>query len=98
MDFILLKRHLDVNGTVLTLLGMNVRHDLTHLDYVRWFITYILLWYVLFYFARRYLNPSRTIIALLCASVVLLPANYYLFGFGWYKTEKRYLRIIEGSQ
>jgi membrane-bound acyltransferase YfiQ involved in biofilm formation len=84
-DWVLLDRRLDIVQIMMTALGINVTRTLTHLDYVRWFVTFILLWYGLFYFARRCLRPDRAVLALLIAGVPLLPLNYYLLHFGWYQ-------------
>lgn len=85
LDYILLDRHLDADGIILTILGINISPDLTRLDYVRWFITFIILWYMLFYFAWRYLPTVTAMITLLIIAVVLFPVNYYLLHAGWYQ-------------
>ena len=47
-------------------------------------------------------ESSLQLLALICPMVIiflfLTIGVVVLFGFGWYRTEKRYLRIIEGSQ
>lgn len=47
-------------------------------------------------------DGSLQLLALICPIAIiflfLTVGVVILFGFGWYKTEKRYLRIIEGSQ
>ena len=85
IDWVLLDRHLDAVPIIMTALGINVTRTLTHLDYVRWFVTFILLWYGLFYFARRYLRLDRAVLALLIVGLPLLPLNYYVLHFGWYQ-------------
>ena len=47
-------------------------------------------------------ESSLHLLALICPIAIiflfLTVGAVILFGFGWYKTEKRYLRILEGSQ
>ena len=85
LDWVLLDRHLNIAQIILTAVGLNVTRTLTYLDYVRWFVTYILLWYVVFYFAMRHLRPTAAVLAMLLFGVVLLPINYYVLRFDWYQ-------------
>jgi membrane-bound acyltransferase YfiQ involved in biofilm formation len=85
LDWVLLNRRLGNVEIAMTVVGLNITRSLTHLDYVRWFVTFILLWYVLFYFARRYLAPARAVCLLLMAGVPLLPLNYYVLHLEWYQ-------------
>ena len=85
LDSVLLNRHLPIDGIVLTVIGLNIRQDLAHLDYARWFITFILLWYILFYFAKKYFDNVKYVFALFVFSAVLLPMSYYFLKVGWYQ-------------
>jgi len=52
VDAIVLGRFYSTQDLVLTFLGVNITPATRHIDYIRWFITFILLWYVLFLIAR----------------------------------------------
>jgi peptidoglycan/LPS O-acetylase OafA/YrhL len=51
LDAALLRRVLGLRDLALTLLGLNYTPATRHLDYARWFVTFILAWYFLFYVA-----------------------------------------------
>ena len=83
LDYILLNRIMDVRSLIMTFAGINISLNLKHLDYARWFVTFILLWYVIFFFIDRYIE--RKIFGFLALAFILIPLNYYLFHFGWYQ-------------
>jgi len=85
LDYILLKRAYAVDDIVLTFLGINLTIDLSHIDYVRWFVTFILLWYLLFYIFNYLTCQNHTAFILLGISHFLLPVNYYILHLEWYQ-------------
>lgn len=84
-DRLFLSRQLSVGSALMTFLGINLSSELRDLDYARWFVTFILVWYGLFFWAYTAMATNRYAIYLLCISVVLLPINYYFLHFGWYQ-------------
>ncbi len=85
LDLLILGRILKLDSLLMTIFGINTRLELTKLDYVRWFVTFILLWYLVFYvFLLKYRTKFSSLLLLVIA-FVLLPLNYYFFHFGWYQ-------------
>ena len=72
LDWILLEQQYSTVGIVTTLAGINVTPVLQRIDYVRWYITLLLVWYVLFLLANRLLSKSRAVLLMFFASVVLI--------------------------
>lgn len=85
LDFIILNRTLSINNFILTTVGINTSVALRQLDYARWFVTFILLWYILFYVFFVKFNNNFSQIIFVVISIILLPLNYYLLHFGWYQ-------------
>lgn len=85
LDYLFLDRTLKVDSLLMTILGINTRVELRHIDYVRWFVTFVLLWYMLFYiFFIKYRSKYSSALLLIIA-FFMLPLNYYFFHFGWYQ-------------
>jgi membrane-bound acyltransferase YfiQ involved in biofilm formation len=85
LNFLILNKTLPLNNLLLTIIGINTSVELRHLDYARWFVTFILLWYFLFFiFIIKFQNKFSQIIFIVIATI-LLPLNYYIFHFGWYQ-------------
>lgn len=85
LDYIILNKTLPVNSLLVTFIGINTKTELTSLDYVRWFITFVLLWYILFYVIFIKFQNIYSIHLLLGIAFILLPINYYIFHFSWYQ-------------
>ncbi|MGE4519330.1 MAG: acyltransferase family protein [Desulfobacteraceae bacterium] len=84
-DFLFLHRLLSIKDIILTFLGINISEKLTHLDYARWYVTFILLWYFLFFIFGIKFKSKKTNFILFVMAFSLLPLNYYYFNFGWYQ-------------
>ena len=85
LDYFLLKRTLPIGTIALTIMGINLQSELTNLDYVRWFVTFILVWYVIFFVAYTQLNTSEFIFSMLAFALLIIPINYYRFHFILYQ-------------
>ncbi len=83
LDYIMLGKTLQTGSVVLTFLGINLRPELLLLDYVRWFVTFILLWYAVFFLAYKPGKPGRTAIILIGTALCTMLLNYYLLQFTW---------------
>jgi membrane-bound acyltransferase YfiQ involved in biofilm formation len=87
LDFLLSQKKYHGSNIVMTFLGLNFAKEIRDLDYVRWFVTFILLWYTLFYFSNNVIrrNKKETAALLLGTGFILLPIDYYLLKIGWYQ-------------
>ncbi len=85
LDYAILNKTLDIKQLILTILGLNLSVELRHLDYVRWFVTFIIFWYVVFFFGHNSLEGKNRILFILLTAFIILPLNYYFFHFGWYQ-------------
>jgi peptidoglycan/LPS O-acetylase OafA/YrhL len=84
LDFVILDRVLPIKRIMLTLLGINIYKELNGLDYVRWFVTFILLWYLIFVICQNMLKISKIPYVYILISLFLLLMDYYFFHIGWY--------------
>lgn len=85
LDYFILGNLLPAGSLLLTFLGVNFKIELLRLDYVRWFVTFILFWYLLFFLNCRTDHRGRFMVSLLVIGFLLLPLNYYIFHFTWYQ-------------
>jgi membrane-bound acyltransferase YfiQ involved in biofilm formation len=86
LDYTILGKHLPLQQLMMTLLGINAGIELRHLDYVRWFLTFILLWYAIFYIAIKMTTGKLgAVCVMLSCAFFLLPLNYYVLDVGWYQ-------------
>ena len=85
LDFVLLDRTYKISHIVLTFLGVNVYGVMHHFDYVRWYITFLLFWYIAAYFSAIFRNRGRGAVFILFLCVLAFPGDYYLLHFGWYQ-------------
>ena len=83
LDYLLLDKKLPISSFLMTSVGINVTRELTSVDYVRWFVTFILLWYILFFLCHTKLQEKNLALSLLGIGIILLPLDYYFFRFGW---------------
>lgn len=56
LDYAILNRSYSLSSIILTLFGINFNEELLRIDYSRWFITFLLLYYLAFILANYYLN------------------------------------------
>jgi peptidoglycan/LPS O-acetylase OafA/YrhL len=85
LDYMLLGRSYRALDLLLTFAGINVSPATQELDYVRWYVTFILFWYIAFYLAVRLFGGPKRPFVLLAVSILLFPIHYYFFRFGWYQ-------------
>ena len=84
-DFILLDKTTEFKSLIMTFLGLNFSVDLWHLDYVRWFVTFILFWYLIFFLGHNYFENKNRVLFFIIITSIILPIDYYILHFGWYK-------------
>ena len=85
LDFFILKRTYPIKDIMLTGLGINISQTTTHIDYVRWYITLLLLWYVLFFFASSKLKQKTQLPFLLGCGTVIFLFDYFVPSVFWYQ-------------
>jgi peptidoglycan/LPS O-acetylase OafA/YrhL len=83
LDFTILGRSYQWSDILLTLCGINFSNAVNRIDYVRWFITFLLLWYVIFFIAMRSFGSRSRILVLFFASIVILVVDYYVTHLGF---------------
>ncbi len=74
-DYLFLHRSLSWQQTGLTFAGINISTELNHLDYARWYITFLLIWYIAAGFTR---NLSHTVKLTVLFSLAVLLLLFYL--------------------
>jgi len=84
LDYLILNRKLEIESLLFTVIGINIRIELMHLDYARWFVTFILLWYLIFYMFFLKLKVRFPSFCLLIIAFFMLLLDYYVWNFKWY--------------
>jgi len=84
LDYLILDRTYPAGQVALTLLGINITPLTQNLDYVRWFVTFLLVWYVLFALTFSWLRPRLALLALLVCAHGVMMLEYYVLHVGWY--------------
>jgi peptidoglycan/LPS O-acetylase OafA/YrhL len=69
LDYLLLHRAYPRDDIILTFAGVNLSKELKQIDYTRWFITLLLVFYIGYFLSYRFFNKSR---ALLCLFILAL--------------------------
>lgn len=85
LDYVLLDRIYSLNDIFLTVFGINISLETKLIDYIRWYITFQLFWYVVFYLIVSHAKGPRYLFALYICSLILLPVDYYFTQWGWYQ-------------
>jgi probable poly-beta-1,6-N-acetyl-D-glucosamine export protein len=82
-DCFLLDKVYSVKDIASTLAGINFSLHLRQIDYARWYITLLLVWYSAFAISRTFMSQSRTIWALFGIACILVVMRYLsLWPFG----------------
>ena len=69
----------------MTMLGVNINVTTRYIDYVRWFITFILIWYILFFISfSLFKDRLRALFLIVCAAIIF-PLDYYITHLGFYQ-------------
>jgi membrane-bound acyltransferase YfiQ involved in biofilm formation len=85
MDYVILKRAYPVSDLLSTLMGVNVNASTVFIDYVRWYITLLLLWYFLFFIAKSKMEGAKFVGFLFAAAAFIFLVDYYFTHFNWYQ-------------
>lgn len=85
LDYLLLNRNYSSFDILLTTVGINLSQTTKHLDYARWYITFILFWYIIFYLSTRLQSREHSMLFICAVALLLFPLDYYIMHFGWYQ-------------
>jgi peptidoglycan/LPS O-acetylase OafA/YrhL len=82
-DYFLLNRRYSLYTMLLTLGGINLSIAAKHIDYVRWYITVLLIWYTVFAIYMKRSSGRQSIVWLFVVGVILVVVNYYITSLGY---------------
>ena len=85
LDAAILSRTYKLVHISATLFGINVYGIMHHFDYVRWYITFLIFWYVAATLIYRTIDDNRRIVAIFVIGFSVFILNYYVLDFGWYQ-------------
>jgi peptidoglycan/LPS O-acetylase OafA/YrhL len=83
LDYLVLAREYDFGTIILTLLGINLSLKAQLIDYVRWYITVQIMWYLVFFIVWPKFGPTERIIAFTIVGLVSLLLSYYWVPTGY---------------
>ncbi|MCK5807553.1 acyltransferase [bacterium] len=78
-DYLFIDRGISLTNLLLTTVGINTSTTLNHLDYARWYITFLLIWYLVSWISREFSNRNKTLFLL--AAIISLFVWYRPFTF-----------------
>jgi hypothetical protein len=64
LDYILLDKVYLFKDIIATFLGINISPETRYIDYVRWYLTFQLFWYIIFFIFNKYMPFIKTIVFL----------------------------------
>jgi|GEM_PF-610868 len=85
LDALFLHRTYRPSDLLLTLAGLNLTPTVDRIDFVRWFITLLILWYMLFFAVQAIPRTAIRIGLLFLAAALLFLLDYYVAHLGWYQ-------------
>lgn len=83
IDYIFLHRTYRPLLVILTFSGINLTTDAFHIDYVRWYITNLLIWYLLFGYSSQIISKTKIFVVLIACSFVMHIINYFVCPIGY---------------
>lgn len=84
LDWIFLDRLYSFSHILATLSGINVYGIMHHFDYVRWYITFLLFWYVSVIIIYRTIHKTFWLYAMFGWGMIVFFIDYYVIKVGWY--------------
>jgi len=85
LDFYIIGRSYQRNDLIMTFLGINFNESTRYIDYVRWYITLLLVWYILFFLYIKKSNNNMGLVLLFIFSVTIFIFQYYFGLLGWHQ-------------
>lgn len=83
LDYILIDRVYSLKTIIMTMCGINLSIVAKHIDYVRWYITVLLIWYLFFALYWKLFSEKIRITAFIITGLVLVCFNYYFNILGY---------------
>ncbi len=84
LDTVVLDKSYKVSDIVATVLGLNASPAVRSLDYVRWYITVLLLWYFIFICIWKTIrNRKGKALSFFAIGALLIFVDYYVFPIGY---------------
>jgi len=83
LDFIFLHRTYASKDILLTMIGVNINTITRHIDYVRWYVTLLLIWYVFFALLWDKLDGYKFPAAFTAIAFLLFLISYYVYDLGY---------------
>jgi peptidoglycan/LPS O-acetylase OafA/YrhL len=83
LDFLFLGDTLELKDLFLTFAGVNLNVATQNFDYVRWYITFQLFWYLVFMMVFYRFSPKVALNLIFVLAFLLFFFDYYLLNFGW---------------
>ncbi len=77
LDYIMLNRTYSIRNIISTFMGYNLNPVLREIDYARWFITLLLIYYIAFFLANRFLSNGKAIICLILFGIFLMLLKHF---------------------
>lgn len=85
LDELLLNSTLSLADILSTLAGINITASTRMFDYARWYVTFQLFWYIVFYLLFSKLRPRLAAITIMVSAPVFLLLDYYVIHVSWTK-------------
>ncbi len=85
LDFYLLDRTYQLKDICLTFMGINISETTKQIDYARWFITFIIFWYLIFILSAKVRYGRYFLPIIFVSSCFIFVFDYYVSHFGWYQ-------------
>lgn len=85
LDCIILNRTYSTKDIVLTFLGINISRATQGIDYARWFITFLLFWYGIFFISTKFNNRFNRVLFLFLTAFVFFFFDYYVTRLEWHQ-------------
>lgn len=83
MDVLFLNKSYSVLTSILTFFGINLNNTARHIDHVRWFVTLLIIWYVIFGMLWGKFKNGRFVTALFIIATGLFLFSYYVHYIGY---------------
>ncbi len=83
LDYLLLDRSYKISHVLLSVIGINVYKIMHHFDFVRWFITFLLFWYLVVVFTKLFSDNKYIDYIPFFFGIIFFLLDYYLLKFDW---------------
>jgi len=85
LDYGLLEKSYSALNLLMTFAGVNFGQPLRSIDFVRWYVTFIIIWYLLFFISFKLSSTtSRAVYWLLCILVLVFINHQYRFAYQFF--------------